>query len=101
MTTVAWFRTALGFFVAPISPGVLAVVLGAAFRGGLDPFAPSALAGAKWIIGLSALLGYPIAIGLGVPLYILFPWRGWNGLLVYVAAGAFLFLVSFRRRNAI
>lgn len=95
MTNLAWFRTILGFLVAPISPGVLAVVLTALLRAGLDPLALNRLGQAVWVIELSALLGYPIALALGVPLYILFRWKGWNGLLVYVAAGAFLGLIVY------
>jgi hypothetical protein len=95
MTCVAWFRTILGFLVAPIAPGVLAVVLAALVRPGVDPLALAKLGQAAWVIELSALLGYPIAIALGVPLYILFRWKGWNGLLVYVAAGAFLGLIVY------
>src|SRR5262249_55316297 len=49
----------------------------------------------RWIIGLSAVLGYPAAIAFGVPFYILLRWRGWNRLLTYVAGGASLGLVVY------
>jgi hypothetical protein len=39
------------------------------------------------------MLGYPIAVVFGVPLYVFFRSRGWNGLLVYIAAGALLGLI--------
>jgi hypothetical protein len=94
MTAVAWFRTIVGFLVAPIAPGVLAVVL-ATLAVGSVALSPRGLSGAAWIIGLSAVLGYPIAIAFGLPLYVFFRWRGWNGLLVYVLAGAFLGLVIY------
>jgi hypothetical protein len=93
MTALAWFRTILGFLVAPISPGVLAVLLTAPFHGS-DAFSRDVPA-AVWIIGLSAVLGYPTAIAFGVPFYILLRWRGWNGLLVYVLAGALLGFIVY------
>jgi hypothetical protein len=98
MKTIAWFRTIVGFLVAPVAPGVLADVLAAISAG---PEAVSqhglsgALSGALWIVGLSAALGYPVAIVLGVPLFVVFRWRRWNGLLVYVLTGAFLGLVVY------
>jgi hypothetical protein len=56
-----WLRTSVGFLVAPISPGLLigipAVFFGKASEG-------------LWIIKFSGLLGYPIAIILGIPLYL-------------------------------
>jgi hypothetical protein len=95
MTTAAWFRTIVGFLVAPISPGVLVVVVAVLLGFGSDAFATRGLAGAAWIVGLSAVLGYPVAFALGLPLYILFRWCGWNGLPIYVAAGAFLGFVVY------
>lgn len=95
MANSAWLRTILGFLVAPVSPGLLAVILAAPFRAGTSGFGPRELAEAAWIIGLSAVLGYPIAIVLGVPLYVFFQSRGWRGLLVYIIAGALLGLVIY------
>jgi hypothetical protein len=83
MVTFVWLRTVLGFLVAPISPGLMIVVLGAVFAFGKS-------SEGIWIIKLSAMLGYPIAVVLGVPLYFFFRSRGWNGLLVYTMAGALL-----------
>ncbi len=76
-------RTILGFLVAPVSPGLLIVILAAVFGFGKS-------GEGIWIIKLSGMLGYPIAIVLGVPLYIFFRTRSWNGLLIYIMAGALL-----------
>jgi hypothetical protein len=81
-------RTAIGFLLAPISPGLLILILGIVFGFGK----PSE---GIWIIKLSALLGYPIAIVFGVPLYFLFRSRGWNGLLTYITTGALLGIVIY------
>lgn len=95
MTNSAWFRTVLGFLVAPITPGLLAVILAAPFRVGATGFGLRGLSEAAWIIGLSAVLGYPVAAIFGAPLYVFFRSRGWNGLLVYIAAGALLGLLIY------
>ena len=95
MANSAWLRTIVGFLVAPIAPGLLAVILAAPFRAGTGVFGLRELAEAAWIIKLSAALGYPIAIVLGAPLYVFFRSRGWNGLLTYVAAGALLGLIIY------
>ena len=70
MANSEWFRTILGFVVAPISPGLVAVILAAPFRVGASRFGLRELSEATWIIGLSAALGYPVAVVFGVPLYI-------------------------------
>lgn len=95
MTNSVWLRTVLGFLIAPITPGLLAVILAAPFRVGATGFGPRELSEASWIIGLSAMLGYPIAVVFGAPLYVFFRSRGWNGLLVYLVAGALLGLVIY------
>jgi hypothetical protein len=95
MANSVWFRTVLGFLVAPISPGLLAVILAAPFRVAAAGFGLRELSEAAWIIGLSAVLGYPIAVVFGVPSYVFFRSRGWNGLLVYIAAGAVLGLIIY------
>ncbi len=41
------------------------------------------------------MLGYPIAVVFGGPLYVFFRSRGWNGLVVYVTAGALLGLLIY------
>ena len=95
MANAAWFRTVLGFLIAPLSPGLLAVILAAPFRVGAVGFGLRELSEAAWIIGLSAVLGYPVAVVFGAPLYVFFRSRGWNGLVVYIAAGALLGLVIY------
>ena len=90
MASFRLLRVLLGFFVAPISPGLLAVLLAALLRVGASGFGVRELAEAAWIIGLSALLGYPVAVVFGGPLYIFFRSRGWNGLLTYISGGALL-----------
>jgi hypothetical protein len=53
------------------------------------------LSESAWIGGLAAVLGYPVAFVFGVPLYVFLRWRGWNGLPVYVTAGALLGLAVY------
>jgi hypothetical protein len=95
MLKSTWFRVILGFLVAPISPGLLAVILALLFRAGTAGFDTLKWSGAMWIIGLSGALGYPVAIFFGAPLQFLFRWRGWNGLVVYIGAGALLGFVVY------
>jgi hypothetical protein len=95
MTNSMWLRTILGFLIAPITPGLLAVILAAPFRVGASGFGLRELSEAAWAIGLSAVLGYPIAVVFGVPLYVFFRSRGWNALTVYLIAGALLGLVIY------
>lgn len=90
-----WLRTILGFVIAPISPGLLAVILAASFRVEATGFGLRESSEAVWIVGLSAALGYPVAVVFGAPLYIVLRSRGWNGLLVYIAAGALLGLLIY------
>src|SRR5689334_14687685 len=51
MTNSVWLRTVLGSLVAPISPGLLAVILAAPFRVGASGFGVRELSEAAWIIG--------------------------------------------------
>jgi hypothetical protein len=88
-------RTVLAFAVAPMSSGLVAVMLALPFRAGAFLFEPSGRFEVAFIIALSAILGYPIAFVFGVPLYVFFRWRGWNGLLPYVIAGALLGLIPY------
>lgn len=71
------------------------MILAAPFRVGASGFGIRELSEGAWIIGLSAVLGYPVAVVFGAPLYIFFRSRGWNGLLFYIAAGALLGLVIY------
>jgi hypothetical protein len=73
---------------------MLVVVL-AMISAGPETVSQRGSSGALWIVGLSAVLGYPVAIVFGVPLFVIFRWRGWNGLPVYLLTGAFLGLVIY------
>jgi uncharacterized membrane protein YcfT len=95
MTHSVWFRTVLAFLIAPITPGLLAAILAAPFHVGATGFGLRELSKAAWIIRLSAMLGYPVAVVFGLPLYVFLRARGWNGLVVYIAAGALLGLVIY------
>jgi hypothetical protein len=95
MAKSAWLRVILGFLVAPISPGLLAVVLASLFRMGTAGLGTREWSEAMWIIGLSGLLGYPVAVAFGVPLHLFFRSRGWNGLVAYIGAGALLGFVVY------
>jgi hypothetical protein len=88
MTGLARFRTILGFLIAPVSPGLLAVVVAAPFYGPAV-FSLKFSSDALLIVGLSAVFGYPVGV-IGIPVYALLRWRGWNGWLVHAAAGAAL-----------
>ncbi|OPH84430.1 hypothetical protein B2M20_01435 [Nitrobacter vulgaris] len=79
MTNSMWLRAVLGFLVAPITPRLLAAILAAPFRIEAIGFDLRELSEAAWIIGLSAVLGYPITVVFGVPLFIFLRSRDWNG----------------------
>src|SRR5580700_8297410 len=81
MRRTAFFRTLLGFLIAPISPGLLLAV-GTLFTGKIGE--------GVWGIGFAALLGYPAALILGVPIYFFFNRRGWVSIWPYIAVGLFL-----------
>jgi len=71
-------RLVVGFVLAPIAPGILFALL-------------SILLGerelAAWYIQLAALIGYPLAIVIGVPAHLLFRHRGWRGGFAYFGVG--------------
>jgi hypothetical protein len=48
-----------------------------------------------WGIGFAALLGYPVALVLGVPAYFFFRWLDWVSVWPYVAAGVVLGAVIY------
>jgi hypothetical protein len=75
------FRTLAGFIVAPISPALL-LAIGSVFFGRFGE--------GLWGIGFAALVGYPVALILGVPIYLVLRWRGWVGFWVDFAAGILL-----------
>ncbi len=94
MTCSRSLRTLLGFLIAPISPVLVMGIFGV-FRIGATGFGPRELSETAWIVGLAAVLGYPVAFIFGAPLYVFLRWRGWNGLPVYIATGALLGLVLY------
>jgi hypothetical protein len=78
------FRTTLALVIAPSGPALLFtffVVLGAGLRGIVLGF---------YMVLLSALIGYPIALFAGLPLYLLRRRPRWIGWGTYVAGGAAL-----------
>jgi hypothetical protein len=89
------FRAIFGFLIAPICPGLIALIIALPFRIGETGLGPREFSETAWIGGLAAVLGYPVAFVFGVPVYIFLRWRDWNGLPVYVASGALLGLVVY------
>jgi hypothetical protein len=79
MTVSRLIRVPVGFLVAPMAPALLLVgggiLLGQA---------------AQWTtaITVAALLGYPLALLLGIPVYVLLTTKGWNGFRTYAVVGA-------------
>jgi hypothetical protein len=79
MTVSPLIRVPVGFLVAPMAPALLLVGSGALFG---EP--------AQWTkaITVAALLGYPLVLLLGIPVYIVLTAKGWNGFSIYAVAGA-------------
>lgn len=71
-------RTILAFLIAPASFGLLIFV----FSLFLSSSSTSASEG-LWILKFSAIVGYPIAIVIGIPLYFLLSKIGANGFFTY------------------
>jgi hypothetical protein len=87
--SVVWFRLVLGFLVAPVFPGLLIALLAVIFGFGKSDEG-------IWVIKLSGMLGYPIAIVLGLPLYFFLSSRGWNGLPVTTPTWSVLSRTPYR-----
>jgi hypothetical protein len=81
MRLPAWIRAVVGFLMAPMAPALLLVVAGLLFG-----------QAGHWASGIAvaALLGYPIALLLGIPLHISLMSKGWNEFWIYALAGALL-----------
>jgi hypothetical protein len=79
MTVSRLIRVPAGFLVAPMVPALVLVGSGILFG-----------QGAPWTaaITVAALLGYPLALLLGVPVYVLLTAKGWNGFRIYAFVGA-------------
>lgn len=75
-------RAAIAFAIAPVSIGLLAL-----------PF-PLGM----WALTLSATVGYPIAIVVGVPLFVLsraFGWMGIRSYALFAAAFSLILITAF------
>jgi hypothetical protein len=76
------FRIALAFLVAPVAPALLFTLIVALADGPL-----AGLALGFYAILLNAMVGYPVALAVGLPLYFIFSRRRWTRLGVYLGAG--------------
>jgi hypothetical protein len=79
-------RTILGFVAAPLVPGLLFGLVGEFSAGSV---------GLLWCLKFSAALGYPVAIILGVPLYLIYRRYRVESLIAYVMTGLGLGVVPF------
>ena len=70
-------RIVLGFVVAPLIPGLAA----GSYLFALSGFSFWGLKGLS-LAAIGALLSYPMVAICGVPLFIAFRRRGWNGLMI-------------------
>lgn len=68
-------KAIFGFVVAPISFGLLMFVMSRSTGEGF------------LMLAATAMIGYPLALLMGVPLFVLFRRLGWNGVTPYLAAG--------------
>jgi hypothetical protein len=68
-------RVGLALLIAPVTLGILAVVTGV-----LSGKASEGL----WVLRLSALLGYPVALFTGFPVYLWMTQKGWVCLPAYL-----------------
>jgi hypothetical protein len=86
MTTKAKnIRIFLGFLIAPIIFGLM-MAIG-------DFFIKNS--GGLWILQMSALAGYPMAIVFGVPAYCFFEARNYRNFLWYILVGVVYGLILF------
>lgn len=81
-------RTVLAFLIAPISPGLLIYLLWV-FSGSNFP------SQGTFFLKFSSIFAYPVAIIVGIPLYLLFAWRGWSNLIAYIICGVLLGSITF------
>jgi hypothetical protein len=79
MTVSPLLRIPAGFLVAPMAPAFVLVGSGILFG-----------QGAPWTtaVTVAALLGYPLALLLGIPVFVLLTAKGWNGIRIYAFVGA-------------
>ena len=95
MANSVWLRTALGFVLAPLVPGILAVTLVLPFELSATGIGHRQIAESVWIVGLSGLLGYPIALIFGLPAYLVLKHFRRYDAYAYCATGAGLGLILF------
>ena len=86
MAMIKYVRLALGFAIAPLTMGIIFGSLEAASGGYLG----------WWYLRWSVALGYPVALVVGVPLYlfVLEPWR-LRSLSIYAACGTGMGLAAY------
>lgn len=70
-------RLVLGLALAPLVPGLLMLVL--SLLGNPDE--------GMWSLKLIAMFAYPAMIVVGLPLHLLFQWKGWTSAWPYLIAG--------------
>jgi len=62
-------RVIAGFIIAPLSPSVIILLLSSVSPSSLNFTMPQLT---PWFLGLGAVLGYPVAFVIGIPLYVAF-----------------------------
>jgi hypothetical protein len=80
------YRVVLGFLLGPLVPGLLIGILIVIQHGPLQSIG--------FCIWLAALLGYPIAVVFGVPLFLLMRRLNWIQMYYYALIGPILGVVS-------
>jgi hypothetical protein len=86
MSRIASFRTALGFVIAPVSPGLLLLAISIFMNRSGEGL---------WGMQLAALVGYPFALGLGLPIHILLTRYGLVRVEYYALTGAAFGVVAY------
>ncbi len=76
----------VAFVVAPIAPGLVLATIFLAYGKILD---------AEDALRANVVLGYPVAIALGLPIYLLFVRQRWTAWPFYLAAGATIGVVFY------
>ena len=71
-------RLIVAFLIAPVSVGILLTPVALVLTSGSE---------ALWALKLNAVIGYPIAVVLGVPVWFAFSRLGWFSLRAYLLAG--------------
>ena len=92
MQSNRFIRFLIAFLLAPVSFGVLLMLIG---------IAGGKAAEGTFVLMFVAYVGYPIALVIGLPLFALFRYLRWNGFLTYAISSigfstllVFLFVVG-------